>query len=408
MPILPSSAPLPRVRGRELPSAAAGALLLLLAACDSGSAEPEAGGGQQQPQATPVTVVAVALDDVGVYEDYAGRVRGAREVEVRARVEGVLEERLYDEGGIVAQGEPLFRIDPQPFEVAVHGALAERDIAQAELRQAEREWTRISRLFQNNAISERERDAARAALELATARLASADARVEQSQLELGYTEVRAPIGGVTSLEVEPEGSLVSRGTLLTRIVQQDPVHVRFALPESDAALQRMALQAMARGTANGELREARVILPDGALHPTPGDIDFTASTIDPQTGTVSARAVFANPDGALVPGQFVRVRVLLRSLESVAVIPDSAVGQGPQGPQVFVVDEEDLARSRSVELGPLVEGGRAILGGLEEGERVVVNGQVTLGDGAPVAPQAAGNGEADGGDGQGDEGEAG
>lgn len=405
MPIPPSSAPLPRVRGRGLPSTVAGALLLLLTACDSGSSEPAAGGGGQQPQATPVTVATVALRDVGVYEDYAGRVRGAREVEVRARVEGVLEERLYDEGGRVAQGEPLFRIDPQPFEVAVQGTLAERDIAAAELRQAEREWTRISRLFQNNAISERERDSARATLELATARLASADARVEQSQLELGYTEVRAPIGGVTSLEVEPEGSLVSRGTLLTRIVQQDPVHVRFALPETDAALQRAALQAMTRGATNGELREALVVLPDGTLHPRSGEIDFTASTIDPQTGTVLARAVFANPDGTLVPGQFVRVRVLLRSLESVAVIPESAVGQGPQGPQVFVVDEDDQARARPVELGPLVEGGRAILAGLEEGDRVVVNGQVTLHDGAPVAPQAAEEAETEAGSGPGEAG---
>jgi len=405
MPIPSSSAPRSRVRGHRLPTAAAGALLLLLAACDGGSAEPEAGGGQQQAQATPVTVVSVTLGDVGVYEDYAGRVRGAREVEVRARVDGVLEERLYVEGGTVTQGEPLFRIDPQPFEVAVQGALAERDIAAAELRQAEREWARISRLFQNNAISERERDSARATLELANARLASADAGVEQSQLELGYTEVRAPIGGVTSLEVEPEGSLVSRGTLLTRIVQQDPVHVRFALPESDATLQRIALQAMMRGTTNGQLREARLVLPDGSLHSTPGDIDFTASTIDPQTGTVSARAVFANPDGTIVPGQFVRVRLLLRSLESVAVIPESAVGQGPEGPQVFVVDEEEQARARPVELGPLVEGGRAILEGLAEGERVVVNGQVTLRDGVPVAPQEAEQGEAAGAGGAGEAG---
>jgi membrane fusion protein, multidrug efflux system len=373
--------------GRAL--AAAAVLALGLAACGGGS-------GEEQPaaleaQAVPVSVATVSLGPVAVDEVYAGRVRAAREVEVRARVDGILEERLYDEGGAVAQGAPLFRIDPKPFEVAVLLAEAERETAEAELRQAEREWERLSPLFDRDVVSERDRDNALAGLELARAGIARAAARLEQARLELGYTEVTAPIAGLTSLEAEPEGSLVSRGTLLTTIVQQDPVHVRFALPEDDAAVQRAALQGMRQAPGAAATRhEARLVLPDGSEHPQPGEIDFTASTVDPRTGTVSARAVFANPDGAIVPGQFVRVRVVLQTIEQAAVIPDAAVGQGPGGPQVFVVDEEGLARARTIELGPLVEGGRVVLAGLEGGERLVVNGQVALRDGTLVAAEPA------------------
>lgn len=388
MPAIRSSAfPVFPHRRRLLPAVALG-LAFFVAACDSGSQEPEAGAQQAPPPA--VTVAPVSLGSVEVHEDYAGRVTAAREVQVRARVEGILEERLYDEGAVVTQGEPLFRIDPQPFEVAVLAAEAERSTAEAELQQAERDWTRISRLFERNTISERERDNARARLDMANAALAAADARLKQAELELGYTRVEAPLAGVTSLEVEPEGSLVSRGTLLTTIVQQNPVHVRFSLPEDDAVLQRTALRAMSHTNGDDFRREATLLLPDGSVYPEPGEIDFTASTIDPRTGTVSARAVFRNPEGAVVPGQFVRVRVLLRTLEEAAVVPDEAVGQGPQGPQVFVVDQEDVARVRPVELGPMVQAGRVVLSGLEEGDRLVVNGQVSLQDGIPVTPETA------------------
>ncbi|MDF2095053.1 efflux RND transporter periplasmic adaptor subunit [Fodinicurvata sp. CAU 1616] len=356
-----------------------------------------------------MTVLPVESTSADVYSDYAGRVRASRQVEVRARVDGILEERLYDEGSVVSQGEPLFRIDPKPFEVAVLAAQAERETAQADLRQAESDWQRIARLFDRNAISERERDMSRARLEVAKAALAAADAGLQRAELELGYTQVEAPIAGVTSLEAQSEGTLVSRGTLLTEIVQRNPVHVRFALPESDAALQHTALQAMSNGNGEQYRREARLLLPDGSEYSRIGEIDFTASTVDPNTGTVLARAVFDNPEGEVAPGQFVRVRMLLHTLDDVIVVPESAVGQGPQGPQVFVVDEEDTARSRIVELGPLVADGRVVLSGLEAGDRVVINGQVALQDGAPVTPEVASDpGDADEADGAANAGEAG
>lgn len=200
----------------------------------------------------------------------------------------------------------------------------------------------------------------------------------------LRYTEVQAPVSGTTGLETVPEGSLLQQGALLTTVTQHDPVHVRFALPEDDAAVQRLARQAMSQ--AEGEHRyPARVRMVDGQWYPREGVVDFTASSVDPRTGTVLARAVLDNSQGALVPGQFVRVRLVLRTLEDVFVIDPAAVGENAEGPRVFVLGEDEHAQSRTVRLGPQVAEGQVILEGLKAGDRVVVNGQVALSDGAAV-----------------------
>jgi len=347
-----------------------------LAACSGGEQQGQQGRDTPPP---PVTVQAVETTDVDIEEDYAGRVRGAREVHVRARVEGVLEERLYEEGSLVEQGDSLFRIDPRPFEVALQAARAERATARAELNQAEREWNRISRLFEQNAVSERERDRAQSAFESARAAVAVSEAEVERAELELGYTTVEAPVSGITDLETQSEGNLIERGAELTRITQLNPVHVRFSLPEDDAMVQRQAREAM-KGKSNGQhSRPATLILPDGSEYGEVGEIDFTASTIDAATGTVTARAVFPNDDHRIVPGQFARVRVKLESLEDVVTIPARAVSDGQQGLQVFVVDSEGKAQARAVEAGRTIGDRRVILDGLEAGDRVVVNGMAGI-----------------------------
>ncbi len=358
-------------------------ILLMLTGCSSEDGEgQQAGAGGMPPAAVVVQQAEPA--DVTVRQDYAGRARGAREVEVRARISGILEQRLYEEGQMVREGDALFRIDRKPAAAALQRARAQRQVAEADVQQAEREWNRISSLFERNAVSERDRDSAQSALELARANLAVANAGVAQAELDLGYTDVTAPISGVTSLEDFPEGSLIDTGTLLTTIVQLDPVHVRFALPENDANIRRAAREGMVRADQEQNV-SARLVLADGSEYGLDGRIDFTASTLDPRTGTVSARAVFPNPEQVIVPGQFVRVRVELQSFDDVITVPERAVTQGQNGPVVYVVDDDSKARVREVELGPVSDGRQILLSGLDEGDRYIVSGLVNLRDGAAV-----------------------
>lgn len=358
-------------------------ILLMLTGCSGQDGEGQQAGAGGMPPAA-VVVQQATLADVTVRQDYAGRARGAREVEVRARISGILEQRLYEEGQMVREGDALFRIDRKPAAAALQRARAQRQVAEADVQQAEREWNRISSLFERNAVSERDRDSAQSALELARASLAVANAGVAQAELDLGYTDVTARISGVTSLEDFPEGSLIDTGTLLTTIVQLDPVHVRFALPENDANIRRAAREGMVR-TDQEQNVSARLVLADGSEYDLDGRIDFTASTLDPRTGTVSARAVFPNPEQVIVPGQFVRVRVELQSFDDVITVPERAVTQGQNGPVVYVVDDDSKARVREVELGPVSDGRQILLSGLDEGDRYIVSGLVNLRDGAAV-----------------------
>lgn len=358
-------------------------VLLALAACGRDGAGPGAGPDGERPP-TPVTYMTVRGDEVRVDAEYAGRVHGTREAEVRARVGGLLEARLYDEGEVVEEGAALFRIEQAPYRIGLQRTEAEKANAQAAVNQARREWQRISGLYEQRAISERERDRALSELELAQASLDLAEAGVAQARLDLGYTFVSAPVSGVTSLEALTAGNLIEPGALLTAVTQIDPVQVRFSLPERDAATRRMLAS-----DAPDEWLEARVLFPDGSLYTEPGTIDFTASTVDPRTGTVMARALFPNPEQRLMPGTLVRVRIAMDRLADAYPIDAEAVSQGPQGPLVFVVDDEDVARARDVRLGPLVNGRQVVLEGIEDGDRVIVNGQVALRDGARVAPQA-------------------
>lgn len=365
-------------------------VVLLLAACgrDGGSGAPPGPGGPGGMPPAAVTVAAVRPETVVIEADYTARARGLRQAEVRARVDGILEERLYTEGAEVEAGAPLFRIDPVPYRIELERARAERANAQAALNQAEREWRRVSGLFEQAAVSERERDLALSNKELATARLAQAEAGVSQAELELGYTTVGAPVSGATGLEQVTPGNLLSVGALLTTVTQLDPVQLRFSLPAPDAATRR-ALQ-----DAGAAELGVTLVWPDGSVYPHRGQVDYLASTVDPETGNVAAQAVFPNPERALRPGETVRVRLVVNRLDDVFVLPPEAVSQASDGPRVFVVTQDNTAQARPVRLGPLNEGRQVVVEGLDPGDRVVVNGQVGLQDGAAVKPQDATDGQ--------------
>ena len=372
-----------------LPRGAWLVVVLVLAACGrgGGGGAPGPGGAGETPPA-PVTLATVQPETVVIEADYTARVRGLRQAEVRARVGGILEERLYTEGVEVEAGAPLFRIDQAPFRIALERARAERANAQAARNQAEREWRRVAGLFEQAAVSERERDLALSNKELASARLAQAEAGVAQAELELGYTTVRAPVSGATGLEQVTPGNLLSVGAMLTTVTQLDPVQLRFSLPAADAAARR-ALQ-----DAGGAELGVTLFLPDGRVYAQRGQVDYLASTVDPETGNVAAQAVFPNPERDLRPGETLRLHLVVNRLENVFLLPPEAVSQGSDGPRVFAVTQENTAQARPVQLGPLYNGRQVVLEGLGAGDRVVVNGQVGLQDGAAVNPQGAADGQ--------------
>ncbi len=361
----------------------------LLIGCQQDKQANNAAAASKRPP-PDVVVEKVQPMAVTVRAEYPGRVLGIREIQVRARVGGIVLKRLYNEGQMVKQGDVLFQIDPEPFRVALRQSQAQLQRALADTRQAQRNYDRIMALYKEDAVSTQERDQALSDREVAQANVKLAEAQVAQAQLNLGYASVQAPQSGVTSLEVLNEGNLINTGDLLTTLTQLDPVQVRFSLPENDAIAQREARQAMAAGNPHPK-RDVELIFPNGQRYAQIGQVDFTESTIDPQTGTVLSRALFPNAQRNLTPGQFVRVDVHLFSIDNAIVVPASAVDEGDKGPVVYSVDAESKVHAKPVRLGPVVKEGQVIESGLEPGEQVVIEGMVKVRDGMPVKIKAAG-----------------
>lgn len=332
-----------------------------------------------------VSVFEVQIGDVPLVYEYAGRTSGSREVEIRARVSGILLKRAYIEGQAVKQGDVLFEIDPAPFKVALNQA-------QARFAQAKNDWDRAQKLFKVQALSARERDQARSSYE-------QTRAEVENARINLGYTTVTAPISGVTSNEAMSEGSLVNADTsLLTRLTQLDPMYVNFSAPDSEVLdMRHMVASGEARMPEDGVLR-AEIRMGNGAVYMHEGELNFTDSIIDPQTGTVSSRAVVPNPENVLMPGQFVRVVVKGISKVNAIAIPDRAIMQGPQGAFVYLVSDQGTAQMRPVKLGLLNNGLRLIEDGLQPGEKIIVEGMIKV---RPDAPVVVSGGDKDGAEAQ-------
>lgn len=356
---------------------------LLLAACDDGADQPSA----TLPPPPEVTAMTVASQTVTLERTYPARAEAANYVEVRAQVEGILLERSYEEGGLVKAGAVLFQIDPAPYEARVQQAEAELDRARAQLREMQRQWKRASQLYEKKAVSESRRDQAQSAVEIAKADVANAEAVLRTARIDLGYTEVRAPISGVTGLRAVSNGNLVTAGTLLTTIRQLDPMHVLFSMPEADAIALGRQLNSAGEASASAQHLAVQVRLADGSVYERQGVVDFTAAFVDPQTGTVQARAVFPNPQGVLLPGQFLRISVQGLQLSNAIVIPAKAVAEGLEGPVVYVLNEQNIARPQPVALGLSVAQDQVIEQGLQAGERVVVDGIAKVRPGEPVRP---------------------
>jgi membrane fusion protein (multidrug efflux system) len=319
---------------------------------------------------------------------------GSKDVEVRARVTGIVEKRLFQEGSYVKAGQQLFTIDPKPYAAQVEQAEADLAKATAQKAQADREAARLKPLAERKAIGQKEADDAASNADLAAAAVKAAKAKLDELKLNWNYTRVVAPISGVTSRAQVSEGSLATTNqTLLTTISQIDPIWVGFTVSENDQLRLNRAATAGQLVLPKDNAYDVQVKLSDGSTFPRKGRINFADSRVSPTTGTYEMRAELPNADGALKPGQFVRVVLRGAQRKDAIAVPQTAVLDGPQGKFVYVTakdkDGKDIAQPRPVVVGDWVDanGGNlwVVEQGLKPGDVVIVDGIAKLMPGGPI-----------------------
>jgi membrane fusion protein (multidrug efflux system) len=339
---------------------------------------------QQAAPAIPVSAQTISLTNVPLSYDFPGRVKSPHYVEIHARVSGELLEQLFEDGDTVKQNQLLYRIDPRAYRAEIDRLKAQVLMEQAKLNQAEREKNRVLGLFAGKAVSEQERDAAIASYELAQAGVAAAQAAQRQAQLNLDYTEVRAPISGKTGLKRQSVGNLVGRDygqTLLTDLTQLDPIEIHFSIGEFEFMSLQQRIESGEFKYSQGNQPQVSVDYMKQTLN---GELNYTDHAVDAATGSIKLRARFANPDTTLLPGAFVRVK--LSGIEAVNTIkiPQDAVLQ--IGTQAFVyVIQENKAQLVPVELGVQVDQFWLVRSGLKAGDQIVLDNLVKVRPGAAV-----------------------
>lgn len=401
-----------RIFHKVLTGFAAGGLALALAAC----------GGEQKPKMPPppqVSAVAARAATVPITYEYPGRVAGYKETEVRARVGGILLKRNFNEGAAVKQGQLLFEIDPSVYEAEYARQVAQVAQAKANYIQSVADADRTETLWKQQFQSTAYRDQTVAKRDSNKALVSQAEAQLRQAELNLQYTKVTAPISGMTSRENVPEGSLIaadSSANLLTTITQTDPVYINFSYSGADAQAMRGIIAEMRRRNENLDNLKVRIRFGSGRDYEKLGTVDFTSPVLDKATGSLGVRAIVANPDNVLVPGQFVRLILQGLELNDVIAVPEQALMQDNNGQFVYVVTPQDeiekrqvavsrqlsnrswlLERVRAAEITPedsyaepgqKPAHGQPVTIGLKDGERVVTEGQFRIGSALAAMPQ--------------------
>ncbi len=330
--------------------------------------------------AMPVPVVSVIKKTLPIYLDYPGRIEAIRSIALQARVSGYIDAQPAADGADVKSGDLLYKIDPRDLEAALEQANAQAQRDQASLEYAKANFGRGEELVKNGFVTKDAYDQRASSMHQMEAQLALDRAAIEAAKLNLGYTEIRAPFAGRLGRNQAAKGALVSPTTAaLNTLVQLDPIYVAFNPSESDLA-------AIVRARAAGKV-EAEISIAGSADPVRKGELTFLDNVVDKATGTIAARVTIANPDFALLPGQYVRVRLHIRDEPDAVMAPQTALGSNQMGKFVYVVDAGDKAELRLLTLGPTDGDLVSVVKGLSEGERIIVGNLQKIGPGSPVKP---------------------
>lgn len=342
--------------------------------------------GSPTNRISAVQVITVHPKDTAVTFEYVGRTASSQQVQVRSRVEGFLDDRLYTEGSIVKKGDVMFKVDAKPFQTQLAAAKAALAEQKAKLETNTANLKRVKPLAEANAVSKKELDDAQGRVNTAAAAVEMAIAEVDTAKLNLGYTTIYAPVTGASSYARIQNGAFVNAmNSLLTYVAQLDPIWVNFNISENDMLKARaMKAKGQVIMPENGHF-DVELILADDSRYPQTGRIFFSDANYSTETGTFLIRASFTNPDKHLRPGQFVRV-VLKGAIQPNAIlVPQKAVSQGAKGFFVWIIDQENKAQIRNVKVGDWQQDNWFILDGLANGDKVVTDGFVHLSAGATV-----------------------
>ena len=372
------------LRNKILAMAAA---ILALSAC-----KEDKNQNQNAVQVPVVGAVRVEPQNVPLSFEFSARAQGSKETEVRARVGGILLKRNYVEGSAVKEGDVLFEIDPDQYQVALDRAVANMAQVEANLKNAETDWQRKDKLAKDRIVSEKALDEARAALDSYKAAYLQAKAEVNAAQLNLDYTKVTAPISGITSMETQSEGSLITANGELTTITQLDPIYVIFSASENEIlSLTNMVDRGLIKNPYNKSEIFARVQFSDGTTYNQDGKINFINPSIDETTGTIKLRAVFPNPEQRLRPGQFLRLVMEGLTRINALLVPQEAVMQSGAGSYVYRVNDEGKVESVQIRTGLIAPDGSWIIDeGLNPGDVIVTGGLMKMRPGMAVQPKFA------------------
>jgi membrane fusion protein (multidrug efflux system) len=375
----------------KMSRAAAGAIVFLVIAGGSywmfGRSAAVAPAQQPPPPPPDVGVVTLHRADVPITLAYAGRVAGYRTIEIRPQVSGIIMKREFTEGDRVKQGDVLFRIDPRPYQAALDRVTAQLGQARATATQSEENYKRVQDLIGRGVATQKQMEDAQAARDLSKATVQAAEADLATANLNMEYTLIRAPASGPTMLTSPAEGTLVqSQQTLLTTIWQLDPAYVNFSVTDSEYRAFQTFQAARAKPLSEEDVW-VKLQYGDGTTYPVDGKVNVSSETVDQRTGTLQFRAIFPNPDGAILPGQFVRVVIGGITLPNAFIIPSKAVSQGPQGPFVYLVSDKNAAEVKPIKLERELKDGWIVRDGFNDGDRIIADGVMRVRPGATVKP---------------------